>query len=93
MKKFMIPWNVNVLALDYLSVCINSKDYMQQTWNITNTLRQNQKQQLLQIFPDWDVKGEPFLSWMWIDTKSEKVKAKLFVEANQFRLLFDLNVL
>ena len=73
LKKFMIPWNVNVLALDYMSVCMKSKDYLQQTWNVTNTLRLHQKQQLQQLFPEWEIKGEDFLSWMWIDTKSEQV--------------------
>lgn len=76
MKKFMIPWNVNVLALDYMSVCIKSKDYLQQTWSITNALRANQKQKLNQLFPEWEIKGQPFLSWMWIDTKSEQVAEK-----------------
>ena len=73
MRKFMVPWNVNVLAGDYLSVCMKNKEYMQQTWDITGQLRRTQKQQLQTEFPHWDVKGEAFLSWMWIDTKSEQV--------------------
>ena len=73
MRKFMIPWNVNVLAGDYLSVCIKNKEYLQQTWEITGNLRRSQKAALEKEFPEWDIKGEDFLSWMWIDTKSVEV--------------------
>jgi len=76
MKKYMIPWNVNVLAGDYLSVCMRNKEYLQQTWDTTSELRRSQKEQLETEFPEWDVKGEAFLSWMWIDTKSEQVAEK-----------------
>jgi histidinol-phosphate/aromatic aminotransferase/cobyric acid decarboxylase-like protein len=72
-KNFMVPWNVNMLAMDYLSICLKSKYYLRETWDITSKLRAQQVNKLQHEFPDWEIKGKSFLSWMWVDTKSEQV--------------------
>jgi histidinol-phosphate/aromatic aminotransferase/cobyric acid decarboxylase-like protein len=80
-RKFMVPWNVNILASEYLSVCMKSKTYLQDTWDLTKKLRKDQVAAIAQAFPDWEVWGQDFVSWMWIDTKDEDVAERAVATA------------
>ncbi len=77
------PWSVNVLALKYLESCIADIEYMKQTWTNTALFRSNQITKLANLFPNFEFFGKDFLSWIWIDTKSESM-AKLLYDACKF---------
>merc|ERR1712093_814894 len=46
---------------------------MMDTWEQCRRLRARTVKELSSMFPDWQVHGEPWLSWLWIDTKSAEV--------------------
>ena len=70
LKKYMTPWSCNILALQYLDGCINDTDYLYKTWNTTRQLRGNIVDKISTLYPMWNIYGEDFLSWIWIDTHS-----------------------
>jgi hypothetical protein len=39
--------------------------------------------QLSKLFPSWIIYGEPWLSWLWIDCKSEEVVKKVIETAKK----------
>ena len=79
LKKLMIPWNVNILAIKYIETCIKDDKYLEKTWKKTKKLRKYQIKQLKELFDQWSFEGEAFLSWIWINTKNENL-AKLVYE-------------
>merc|ERR550514_2566173 len=76
LKKHQVPWSLNVFALRFLSACIKDAYFMKQTWEACPRLRKRTVDQLADMFPDWQVHGEPWLSWLWIDTKDAGVAAR-----------------
>lgn len=72
-KQCQVPWSVNSMALEFLSEVVKDEEYMRKTWEITPTWRQQTIDSILKQFPTWTVHGKPFLSWIWVDTGSEKV--------------------
>lgn len=81
--NYQNPWSVNILALKYLEKCIVDEKYMNKTWNNTSIYRKNQIEKLKSMFIGFDFYGKDFLSWIWIDTKSQII-AKLFYDACKF---------
>lgn len=69
--KYQVPWSCNILALKYLDGCIRDSNYTQETWNLTTKIRENMVNQIKSMFPLWNIYGENFLSWIWIDTQSK----------------------
>lgn len=65
-----VPWSVNAGALAFLQEVIKDDQYMRDTWNFTPLWRKHACEQLKQHF-QWNIYGEPFLSWIWIDTLDE----------------------
>merc|ERR1711934_145147 len=55
---------------------------MQDTWDITHTWRAQIAERILEKFPDFEIKGEPFLSWLWIDTHSSEL-ADILVDVSK----------
>jgi histidinol-phosphate/aromatic aminotransferase/cobyric acid decarboxylase-like protein len=53
---------------------MRDQEYMDQTWGCTVAWRKRTVDWLKEVQPSWEVHGEPFLSWLWIDTK-DAVKA------------------
>jgi len=76
LKKHQVPWSLNVFALRFLSACIKDTCFMEQTWEACPRLRARTVAQLADMFPDWQVFGEPWLSWLWIDTKDAAIAAR-----------------
>jgi len=76
MKKHQVPWSLNVFALRFLEACIKDHHFMTQTWECCPRLRARTVDFLADMFPEWQVYGEPWLSWLWVDTKDEAVAAK-----------------
>lgn len=76
LKKHQCPWSLNVFALHFLSAAIKDSEYMERTWMMVPLLRQRTVDKLQAMFPSWKFKGERWLSWIWIDTKSTAVAAE-----------------
>jgi histidinol-phosphate/aromatic aminotransferase/cobyric acid decarboxylase-like protein len=70
-KRKQVPWSVNSMALAFVSSVVKDKDYMQKTWELTPIWRANLVKLIGQRFPSWVVYGKEYLSWIWVDTKSE----------------------
>jgi len=66
-----VPWTVNTLAKTYLKAALTDKLYMEQTWKYTLEWRRHIKTELERSFPHWKIFGQPWTSWLWIDTGSE----------------------
>ena len=81
-ETFQVPWSVNILAYHYLTGCLNDENYLSITRKQTPILRQEIYNKVIELFPFVTIYGEPFLSWLWIDVKSEdlvdKIHKKLF---------------
>ncbi|KAJ1828612.1 hypothetical protein LPJ70_007206 [Coemansia sp. RSA 2708] len=71
-KKIQVPWSVNIVALAFLNAVVADQPYLQKTWQMTKTWRQQTIERLSERFPHWQFFGNRFLSWVWVDTKSEE---------------------
>ncbi|OQR91323.1 hypothetical protein ACHHYP_04778 [Achlya hypogyna] len=75
-KRKQVPWSLNSMALAFISAVVKDEAYMTETWKVTPEWRANLGQQLAKHFPSWTVHGKPYLSWVWVDTKSVEVAAE-----------------
>lgn len=80
-RKQLIPWNINYLALHYIDGCILDTKYLENTWKQTSILRKSQIEKLMLMFPSWKFYGEPFLSWIWIDTYNKDIAQLVYTIA------------
>lgn len=69
-KKKQVPWSVNSMALAFVSAVVKDEAYMNKTWEVTPVWRETLVNQLQERFPHWEIYGKPYLSWIWVDTKS-----------------------
>jgi len=76
-KRHQVPWSLNICALAFLSEAVKQTQYLQETWSLTPKWRNRTEEFIKLTFPDWEVLGEPWLSWLWVDTKSEQVAKKI----------------
>lgn len=78
LRKIQVPWSVNLPALKFVEAVVNDTEYLNETWENTSRLRAHLIQQLssLSQAKDWEYHGEKFLSWVWLDMKSEQVAEK-----------------
>ncbi|TDH70229.1 hypothetical protein CCR75_002893 [Bremia lactucae] len=72
-KRKQVPWSVNSMALAFVSAVVKDEAYLQETWNLTSKWRAHTVEHLTRQFPSWEFFGKPFLSWIWVDTKSEAI--------------------
>jgi histidinol-phosphate/aromatic aminotransferase/cobyric acid decarboxylase-like protein len=72
LRKNQVPWSVNICALAFLTAAVGDTEYLQHTWSITTQWRQRTVDKLREMHPTWEVNGESFLSWLWVDTKDAK---------------------
>jgi histidinol-phosphate/aromatic aminotransferase/cobyric acid decarboxylase-like protein len=77
--KYQVPWSCNVLALKYINGCIKDDEYMNKTWLETKKLRYNLVKAIKDIYPLWNIYGEDFLSWLWINVHDSEF-AKLIYD-------------
>ena len=73
-----MPWNCNILALKYLDSAINDDIYINNTWDNTIKLKNEQKNILKNYFNDWEFEGVNFIPWIWIKLPSENIANKLY---------------
>eukprot|EP00906_Rhabdomonas_costata_P018651 RCo027211 len=69
-KSAQIPWSVNCFALAFLQAVTHDEPYLRQTWEVTTPWRELSRKAIEKDF-GWKVYGEPWLSWLWVDTFSE----------------------
>ncbi|KAI8067666.1 pyridoxal phosphate-dependent transferase [Gilbertella persicaria] len=77
LRKIQAPWSVNGPALKFVETVVNDKAYLEETWNNTSRLRAYLIDQLKSLdHPEWEYHGKSFLSWVWLDMKSEELASK-----------------
>jgi len=81
--KYQVPWSCNILALKYINGCIKDDDYMNKTWDMTKKLRHELVESIKLIYPNWNIYGENFISWLWINTNDGQF-AKLIYDICKF---------
>jgi histidinol-phosphate/aromatic aminotransferase/cobyric acid decarboxylase-like protein len=81
LKSKQVPWSVNIMALEFLSEACRDDDFMEETWKLTPAWNRDTRADFEKQHPEWDVFGKEFLSWVWIDTKDEKVCEQVIVRA------------
>lgn len=82
-KSKQVPWSVNTMALAFLSEAVKDDEFMQRTWEETPSWRKHLVELLQSKFPAWEIFGEPYLSWVWVDTKCEIVSRNAVSLAKQ----------
>lgn len=78
LRKIQVPWSVNGPALKFVETVVNDTEYLNETWENTTRLRAHLIEQLssLEQSKEWEYYGKKFLSWVWLDVKSEQVAEK-----------------
>ncbi|KAI9101294.1 pyridoxal phosphate-dependent transferase [Phlyctochytrium arcticum] len=84
LKKVQVPWSVNLPALKFLEVVTSGaeQEYLDETWTVTTEWRAHLVERLNAISNNtWSIEGKPFLSWVWIDMKSQKIAEEAVARA------------
>lgn len=68
LQSLQVPWSVNAFARAYLKVAIADKSYLERTWRLTSLWREQMIKKLERLKPSWKFLGQPWTSWVWIDT-------------------------
>ncbi|KAL0094503.1 pyridoxal phosphate-dependent transferase [Phycomyces blakesleeanus] len=80
LKKIQVPWSVNGPALKFVEAVVKDDEYLNKTWENTSRLRAHLISELEKIKgfkqQGWVCHGEPFLSWVWLDVRSDEVATK-----------------
>lgn len=71
LRKIQVPWSVNGPALKFVEAVVQDQAYLRETWTHTSRLRKHLVDQLAALNRDWVCHGKPFLSWVWLDMRSE----------------------
>lgn len=79
-ESYQVPWSVNILSYHYLNGCLEDKYYLSETRKNTSLLRKSVYDFIKKEFPFVTIYGEDFLSWLWIDFKSEDLVQKIYNE-------------
>ena len=82
-KKIQVPWSVNCMAIDFISAVVKDNDYLVKTWQTTPKLRLQTIEKLATLKPTWKFYGEPFLSWVWVQTENEVEASKVVLMCKQ----------
>lgn len=80
MRRIQVPWSVNGPALAFLSAAIQDTTYLNSTWETTPKFRASLEKGIKALYPDWEIHGKSWSSWLWIDCR-DSVKAKAAVDA------------
>jgi len=76
-----VPWSVNAFARAYLKAALQDSEYLERTWSTTSRWRSHMVSRLQRLYPDWKFYGQPWLSWIWIDTGSPDVADRVYQTA------------
>lgn len=80
MRRIQVPWSVNGPALAFLTAAINDVAYLEATWETTPKFRANLATEITRMYPEWQIFGKEWSSWLWIDCGSAAT-AKAAVDA------------
>lgn len=83
LQALQVPWSTNAFARVYLKAALQDTDYLQRTWQITPKWREHMVTRLKRLHPSWDFQGQPWQSWLWIDTKDAKIAQDIYQTAFQ----------
>lgn len=78
LEGYQVPWSVTAFAQTYLKGAMRDTKYLEKTWELTPKWRKDALDQLQRLYPNWKFHGEPWLSWIWIDTGDENVAFRLY---------------
>ena len=67
------PWSLNSIARDYLMHAWKQDEYLLETWEKTMKWRGRIVGRIQSRCPQWRIYGEPWQSWIWIDTHNEAI--------------------
>ena len=80
-RKKQVPWSLNTCAIAFCAEAVDDVEYLEDTWAKTPAWRKLSTDVLSAEYPHWSVHGEPWLSWLWIDTKDAELTEKIVVAA------------
>ncbi len=83
-EKHKTPWSVNILSYYYLKGCLSDKSYLEETWKQTPILRKQIEIEIIQLFPFAEVKGNNFLSWLWVDFKFTDIADMIYSKSLEY---------
>jgi len=78
LESVQVPWSVNVFARTYLKAALQDGEYLERTWRTTRRWREHMVTRLQRLHPTWEIHGEPWLSYLWIDTKDPEVAESVY---------------
>ncbi|PHJ22104.1 class i ii superfamily protein [Cystoisospora suis] len=80
LRKHQVPWSLSTPAIAFLTEVVKDQDYMDKTWQVTPQWNEDFRKALQAEKPDWDIKGEKWLSFLWIRTTGS-ASARFYVDA------------
>jgi histidinol-phosphate/aromatic aminotransferase/cobyric acid decarboxylase-like protein len=78
LQSLQVPWSVTVFARTYLKAALQDTEYLERTWRTTPHWRANMVTRLQRLYPSWQFLGEPWLSWVWIDTGDAAIAESVY---------------
>mmetsp|Transcript_41888 Transcript_41888/g.90482 ORF Transcript_41888/g.90482 Transcript_41888/m.90482 type:complete len:627 (-) Transcript_41888:417-2297(-) len=79
LSQAQVSGSVSDFARRYLKAAFQDSDYLDRTWGAMPRWRQHMATRLQRLHPTWEIKGEPWLPFLWIDTKDEKVAKQIYL--------------
>lgn len=77
------PWSLNAIGRDYIIHAFNQRGYLERTWKYTSLWRSQISNRVKEIFPEFQIFGAGFTSWLWIDTCDPKIAELIVRESKQ----------
>eukprot|EP00928_Gymnodinium_smaydae_P089430 TRINITY_DN73399_c0_g1_i1.p1 TRINITY_DN73399_c0_g1~~TRINITY_DN73399_c0_g1_i1.p1 ORF type:complete len:630 (-),score=92.61 TRINITY_DN73399_c0_g1_i1:98-1924(-) len=78
LESLQVPWSVNAFAQAYLKAALQDRDYLERTWSTTPSWHAHMVTRLQRLYPSWKFLGQPWLSWVWIDTGDENLARSVY---------------
>jgi len=78
LQDIQVPWSMTVFASTFLKTAIEDTEYLRQTWELTPIWREHMVTKLQQLFPNWTLNGQPWLSWIWVDTHDVEMARRVY---------------
>ncbi|KAI9597542.1 pyridoxal phosphate-dependent transferase [Syncephalis fuscata] len=78
LRSRQVPWSVNGMALAFLDNVCRDTAYLDETWRVTSEWRASLVDKLRLLNKrlggsEWQVHGQEFLSWVWLDVGCEQL--------------------
>eukprot|EP00931_Biecheleriopsis_adriatica_P005985 TRINITY_DN107456_c0_g1_i1.p1 TRINITY_DN107456_c0_g1~~TRINITY_DN107456_c0_g1_i1.p1 ORF type:complete len:569 (+),score=102.62 TRINITY_DN107456_c0_g1_i1:37-1743(+) len=83
LQSMQVPWSVTTFARTYLKAALQDREYLERTWLATPKWREHMVSRLQRLHPSWKFLGQPWLSYVWIDTGSPEIAENVYRTALQ----------